>query len=90
MLTALKFLGILVGIKLMFDILRYAVIEIYYARRGWISGMCTYGIDEEGNVLCNVPNKLVKLLMDSRGWEYMTGYKFTRWCVRLTHIKGEA
>lgn len=89
MLTVLKFLGILVGIKLMFDILRFAIIEIYYARRGWVSGICTYGIDENGNILGNVPNRLVKLLMDSRGWEYRASYKFTNWCVRLTHFKEE-
>ena len=90
MLTVLKILGILVGIKLTYDILRYAIIEIYYARRGWVSGICTYGVDEEGIILCNVPNRLVKLLMDSRGWEYKTAYEFTRWCVRLTNSKGEA
>ena len=84
MLTVLKFLGILVGSKLMFDILRYAIIETYYVRRGWISGICTYGIDENGNILCNVPNKLVKLLMDSRGLEWKLGYNLAhmKWCVR--------
>ena len=90
MLTVLKFLGILVGSKLMFDILRFAVIEIYYMRRGWTSGICTYGIDEDGNILCNIPNKLVKLLMDSRGWEWRTSYNFGRFCARLVHYKGEA
>lgn len=90
MLTVLKFLGILVGIKLTFDILRFAIIEIYYARRGWTSGICLYGIDAEGNILSNIPNRLVKLLMDSRGWEYVAGYKFNRWLrVRLTHFKEE-
>ena len=84
MLTVLKFLGILVGIKLMYDILRYAIIEIYYMRRGWISGICTYGINEEGNILDNVPNKLVRILMDSRGWEWKLGYNLAhmKWCVR--------
>lgn len=90
MLTVLKVFGILVGIKLMFDILRYAIIETYYVRRGWISGVCTYGVDEEGNILGNVPNRLVKLLMDSRGWEYRTSYNFGRRCARLIHFKGEA
>lgn len=84
MLTVLKVLGILVGIKLTFDILRFAIIEIYYARRGWVSGICTYGVDEEGNILSNVPNRLVKLLMDSRGWEWKLGYDLVhmKWCVR--------
>ena len=90
MVTILKFLGILAGIKLVFDILRFAIIEIYYARRGWESGVCTYGVDENCNILINIPNKLVKLLMDSRGWEYRTSYEFTNRCVRLIHNKGEA
>lgn len=90
MLTVLKFLGILVGIKLLYDILRFAIIEIYYMRRGWTSGICTYGIDENGDILCNVPNQLVKLLMDSRGWEYRASYNFTRLCARLVHFKEEA
>lgn len=90
MLTVLKIFGILVGVKLMFDILRYAIIEIYYARRGWKSGVCTYGIDAEGNILSDIPNRLVKLLMDSRGWEWALGYRVADWCVRLVHFKGEA
>lgn len=90
MLTVLKFLGILVGVKFVFDILRFAIIEIYYARRGWVSGICTYGVDEEGNILGNVPNRLVKLLMDSRGWEWIAGYRFTWCCARLIRFMGKA
>lgn len=90
MFMVLKFLGILVGIKLVFDILRFAIIEIYYARRGWCSGICTYGIDENGNVISNVPNKLVKLLMDSRSWEWIFGGYIVGWCIRLYyHFKKE-
>lgn len=87
-MMVLKVFGILVGIKLAFDILRFAIIEIYYARRGWESGICTYGIDEDGHILSNVPNKLVKLLMDSRGWEYIAGYNFKRRCLHT--VKGES
>lgn len=90
MLTVLKVLGILVGIKLTFDILRFAIIEIYYAHRGWTSGICIYGIDKEGNILTNIPNRLVKLLMDSRRVEYTVGYNFGDWCARLIHGKGKA
>jgi hypothetical protein len=84
MFTVLKVLGILFGIKSIFDILRYAIIEIYYVRRGWISGIVTYGIDENGDILGNVPNRFVKLLMDSRGWEWRLGYNLAhmKWCVR--------
>lgn len=84
MLTVLKVFGILVGIKLMYDILRFAIIEIYYMRKGWISGICTYGIDENGNILSNIPNRLIKLLMDSRAWEWKLGYNFShmKWGVR--------
>lgn len=84
MFTALKILGILVGIKFVFDIVRFAIIEIYYARRGWVSGIITYGVDENGVMLSNVPNKLVKLLMNSRHWEWNFGYNFwhMKWCVR--------
>ena len=39
MFTVLKFLGILLVSKLAFDILRFAIVEIYYARRGWTSGI---------------------------------------------------
>lgn len=90
MLTVLKILGILVGIKLIFDVVRYAIIETYYMRRGWESGTCTYGVDENGVMLSTVPNKLVKLLMDSRGWEYILGWRIGKMCSRLTHIKREA
>ena len=86
MLIVLKVFGILVGIKFAFDILRFAIIEIYYARRSWESGICTYGIDDNGYVLSNVPNKLVKLLMDSRGWEYIAGYNIKKRCLQL--VKG--
>ena len=88
MLMVLKVLGITVGIKFAFDILRFAIIEIYYARRGWKSGICTYGIDDNGHILSNVPNKLVRLLMDSRGLEYVASYKVKKWC--LQKVKGES
>ena len=88
MLMVLKVLGIMVGIKFAFDILRFAIIEIYYARRGWKSGICTYGIDDNGHILSNVPNKLVRLLMDSRGLEYIASYKAKKWC--LQKVKGES
>ena len=84
MFTALKVLGILAGIKLVLDIVRFAIIETYYARRGWTSGIITYGVDEEGVILANVPNKLIKLLMDSRHWEWNLGYNLwhMKWGVR--------
>lgn len=88
MLMVLKVFGIMVGIKFAFDILRFAIIEIYYARRGWESGICTYGIDDNGYILSNVPNKLVKLLMDSRGLEYIAGYNVKKWY--LQKVKGES
>lgn len=88
MLMVLKVFGIMVGIKFAFDILRFAIIEIYYASRGWESGICTYGIDDNGYILSNVPNKLVKLLMDSRGLEYIAGYNVKKWC--LQKVKGES
>lgn len=88
MFMVLKVFGIMVGIKFTFDILRFAIIEIYYARRGWKSGICTYGIDYNGHILSNVPNKLVKLLMDSRGWEYIASYNVKKWC--LQKVKGES
>ena len=76
MFTALKIVGMVVGIKLTFDIIRFAIIEAYYSRKGWESGVVTYGIDEDGNILTNVPSRIIRLLMDSRAWEHTKGYEF--------------
>lgn len=75
MFTALKIVGMVVGIKLTFDIIRFAIIETYYSHKGWESGVVTYGVDEDGNILTNVPSRMIRLLMDSRAWEYTKGYE---------------
>ena len=76
MFTALKIVGMVVGIKLAFDIIRFAIIETYYKHKGWESGVITYGVYEDGNILTNVPSRMIRLLMDSRAWEYTKSYEF--------------